>query len=574
MLFYDAEVTKFDWMFCIKDTETRTTHKIINDRDKLIELYEKHKNDIWVGFNSRFYDVYIVKSIICGFNPYDVSQYIIEKDMGGWSYSDKFQQIQLFNFDLMTTMHGLKQLEAFMGSSIQETSIPFDIDRKLTPEELEEMFEYCNHDVNQTMWVFQGRKDDFTSQIDLIKEFNLPAKHFSKTKAQLSAMILGAIKSYRSDEFDISIPTTLRVEKYKHIVDWYKNKDNMDYEKKLIIDVAGVPHVFAWGGIHGAIPNYKGEGIYVNMDVKSYYPALMIEYNYLSRNVLSSEKYRRIRDMRLDLKSKDDPREKPYKIVLNATYGAMKDKYNNLYDPLMANNVCVAGQLLLLDLIEHLEPHCQVIQSNTDGVMVKIEKMEDFEVIKSVAAEWEKRVHMELEFEFFSKVYQGDVNNYIFVPEGELYDKKGKPRWKTKGAYVKKLSNLDNDLPIVNKAIVDYFVKGIPIETTINESNSLVDFQKVVKVSRKYQYALHGENKVQEKVLRVFASNREEDGGITKVHVNGKPAKVGNTPEKCFIDNSDIKEKGIPEYLDRNWYIETAKSRAKKFNGGKVIANV
>ena len=35
------------------------------------------------------------------------------------------------------------------------------------------------------------------------------------------------------------------------------------------------------------------------------------------------------------------------KIVLNGTYGASKDKHNNLYDPLMANNVCVAGQLLI-----------------------------------------------------------------------------------------------------------------------------------------------------------------------------------------------------------------------------------
>lgn len=30
-----------------------------------------------------------------------------------------------------------------------------------------------------------------------------------------------------------------------------------------------------------------------------------------------------------------------------------------------------------------------------------------------------------------------------------------------KGAYVKKLYPLDNDLPIVNEAIVNYFLKGI-----------------------------------------------------------------------------------------------------------------
>lgn len=46
----------------------------------------------------------------------------------------------------------------------------------------------------------------------------------------------------------------------------------------------------------------------------------------------------------------------------NSTYGAMKDKFNALYDPLQANNVCVTGQLLLLDLIEHLEPYVDLVQ--------------------------------------------------------------------------------------------------------------------------------------------------------------------------------------------------------------------
>ena len=45
---------------------------------------------------------------------------------------------------------------------------------------------------------------------------------------------------------------------------------------------------------------------------------------------------------RLELKAKKDKRQAPFKIVLNSTYGAMKDKYNGLYDPRQANNVCIA----------------------------------------------------------------------------------------------------------------------------------------------------------------------------------------------------------------------------------------
>ena len=159
--------------------------------------------------------------------------------------------------------------------------------------------------------------------------------------------------------------------------------------------------------------------------------------------------------------------QQPYKIVLNSTYGAMKDKHNAMYDPRQANNVCVGGQLLLLDLIERLEDHCEIIQSNTDGILVKLRRYEDFEMLDDLCWEWEQRTGMRLEFDEFQKVYQKDVNNYIIIPSGPLRDEKGKPRWKGKGAYVKKLSDLDYDLPIVNRAIVNYFLHGISPETTI-----------------------------------------------------------------------------------------------------------
>src|SRR5690606_1354444 len=129
--------------------------------------------------------------------------------------------------------------------------------------------------------------------------------------------------------------------KYTEVLDFYKAVKNVPdpYSEFLDIEVAGVPHIFAWGGIHGARPNYYGEGHFLLIDVASYYPALMIEYGYLSRNVKNPAKFKEIRDTRLKYKAKGDKRQAPLKIVINGTYGAMKDKYNGLYDPLMANNV-------------------------------------------------------------------------------------------------------------------------------------------------------------------------------------------------------------------------------------------
>ncbi|MNW40404.1 DNA polymerase II [compost metagenome] len=565
MIFYDFEVFIHDWLVVLNDTDTQQSTVIVNDPEQLKQFHNEHRSDIWVGYNSRHYDQYILKAILCDFDPKEVNDFIIVQKKGGWSYSRLFMKIQLNNFDIMTGFHGLKQLEAFMGNDIRESDVPFNLDRKLAPDELQSVIKYCRHDVEQTMEVFLNRLEEFESQVSLLKAFNLPLANIGKTKAQLSAIILGAKRLSRDDEFDITIPDTLRVKKYKHVVDWYSNPDNRDYKKSLTTDVSGVEHVFAWGGIHGAIPNYQGKGIFVNIDVASYYPALMIEYGFSSRNIADPDKYRQIRDERIRLKAEKNPMQAPYKIVLNGTYGAMKDKYNQLYDPLQANNVCVGGQLLLLDLIECLEGSCELIQSNTDGLIVKVRRSRDIDKVKSICAEWEQRTRMVLEFETFERIYQKDVNNYLIVHENGTY--------KSKGAYVKELDVLDYDLAIVNKAIVEYFIHGVPPERTIMAADKLIDFQKIVKVSEKYSYAIHCEKRRPEKVLRVFASRGRDDGTVYKMKMKKikggpselRPEKFANTPEKCFILNEDINNIPIPRKLDRKWYIDVANKRIEDF---------
>lgn len=560
MLFYDFEVFKYDWLVVIMDTDTHKTNVIVNNPDELKKFYESHKSDIWCGYNSRSYDQYILKGILCDFNPKEINDWIIKDNKGGWSYSSLFNKIQFFNYDVMTDRtHSLKQLEGFLGNNIKETSIPFDIDRKLTSYEIDETIKYCESDVQNTMNVFIQRKEEFSSHMSLIKAFKLPLKYINKTKPQLSAIILGANKKKYDDEFEITIPDTLKLgPKYQYIVDWYKNPLNRDYSKKLITDVAGVPHIFAWGGLHGAKEKYSGEGLYINCDVASLYPSIMIEYGYLSRNVSQPKKYAEIRKTRLKLKKEKNPMQAPYKIVLNSTYGAMKDKYNQLYDPLMANNVCITGQLLLLDLIEKLEPYCELIQSNTDGLFLKIDNNDTFEKIKSIAHEWEIRTRLTLEWDTFKKIFQKDVNNYIVIHEDGSY--------KSKGAYVKKLGVLDYDLPIVNKALINYFTKNISPQDTINSCDDLLEFQKVVKASSKYKCAMYGNKILNEKCLRVFASRSRYDKGVFKLKSEDKnPEKFANTPERCFITNGDIKNINIPRKLDRNWYIATTLKRLKDF---------
>jgi hypothetical protein len=565
IIMYDFEVfSKANW-WCVViiDYNTREKTIIINDSNKLKSFYDIHKNDIWVGYNSRHYDQWIFKGILLDKDPFEINDEIILNDKKGYQIIRNANQIQLNNFDIFTGFHGLKQLEAFMGSTIKESDVSFDLDRKLNESEEEEVVKYCIHDVEQTIEVFDNRKEEFDSQLSLIKAFDLDMNMFNKTKAQLSAYILGSKRvEGRRDEFNISIPDTLNIsEKYQYIVDWYKDDRNKDYKQKLYTTVSDVPHIFAWGGLHGAIDNHVDEGIILCCDVASLYPSIMIEYGYLSRNVSNPKLYTEIRDTRLELKKNKDPRQAPYKIVLNSTYGAMKDSNNDLYDPLMANNVCIAGQLLLLDLIDKIEPYCKLIQSNTDGLFLKVENIEIVEKIKEIAKEWEIRTRLDLEWDIYTKIYQKDVNNYIII------DSEG--GYKSKGAYVKKLNNIDYDLPIVNKALVNYFVKNKPIEETINECNDLREFQKVVKVSRLYKYAMYGEEKIKEKVLRIFASNEENASGVFKVKTEERIEKIANTPDKCFIYNENVNGVKVPSSLDKIYYIEIAKKRLYDFINSK-----
>ena len=568
--FYDFEVFKHDWMVVVINPVTHDERVIINDADALTALYEGHKREIWVGYNNLHYDQFIFKGILYGFDPKAINDFIIAEGHTGWQYSSLLRKVYMVNYDVFhpRTDRGLKTHEAYLGNDICETTVPFDIDRKLTDAEIAETVKYCRHDVEQTIEVFMQRKSEFDARMDLLKMFDLPLVYLGKTDAQLTAIILGAERPAhpRDDEFDIVPLPCLDLGPYDFIRSWYLDQANQDYSATLDFDIAGCPHKCAWGGLHGAIAQYAGEGYFINVDVESYYPAEMIAHELLSRNVRDPSKFKGIRDHRIELKHAKDPRQKALKLVVNGTYGASKDKFNALYDPRQANMVCVNGQLMLIDLIHKLvrDVGAEIIQSNTDGVLIRMPDGFDggpdafYDRVDDVAYEWEHRTGMGLEFDEFTRVYQKDVNNYVLVAaDGSM---------KTKGAYVKKLGPLDYDLAVVNKALVEFMVHGVPVEDTIAADDNLIDYQRVVKVSGKYKYGVHGHERLTDRCFRVFASTRESDGMIGRVKAGkAKPEKFGNTSEHSFIDNGDVHGKKCPRYLDKSWYIQLAKTRLAQF---------
>lgn len=586
MIFFDFEVFKEDWLVVAIDPVKQKEFVIVNSKIKLERLYRDYKNDIWVGFNCRNYDQYILKAILLDFNPKEVNDFIIVQDKKGWEYSSLFHKIPINIFDVMPNPPvGLKTLEGFLGKNIHETSVDFNLDRRLTEQEIEETIDYCRDDVYNTIEVFLRRKGEFDAQMDLIKAFGLPLSCVGKTQAQLAAKILDAKKQKFNDEWEIRLPENLQLGKYEFVGEWFLDKNNHKYKhyvtgksgkKKLEnvhleCEIAGLPHVIAWGGIHaGALLNVScsDDEVIYDVDAGQLYPNIMRHYKLLSRASRKPEMLDFVLDTSMRLKREGKKKERePYKRQCNIFYGAEGDSTNPLYDPLHRNLVCVYGQVFIIDLLDKIEDIVELLNSNTDGIFFKVKKKDIPELNRRVKL-WEERTFLSMEYDEYSKFTSKDVNNYVAVaPNGDVH---------AKGAYVKDQNDLDYDLPIVNESIRNYLLFGIRPEDTVFACNDFRKFQKIVKLSSKYGWVEHeqtgGNTKFDNKAYRVFASLDEKDGRLLKCkvvedkgEVKDKKDKFGVTPEKCFIENGDIRNMSIPRKLDRGWYVNLAIKRIRDF---------
>lgn len=561
MIFIDFEVFKLDWLCVAIDPIEQKEFIIVNDKEELSRLYKQYKKDIWVGYNIRNYDQYILKAILLGFEPKRVNDWIIVKDRKGWEFTSMFNKLPLNLFDVMPNPPvSLKTLEAFMGNSIHETSVPFDIDRKLTTDEIQETVKYCRFDVMNTIEVFLRRKNEFDSQMGLIKAFGLSLNYLGKTQAQLAAIILGAKKKRFKDEWAIRLPENVQLGKYEHVGDWFLNPENHNPDAKLETLICGLPHTVAWGGIHAGLDKRQvvcaPDEVIFDVDVDQLYPSLMIQYGLLSRAVEEPKKFQNVLNTSLELKKAGKKKERePYKRICNITYGAEGDKFNSMYDPLHRNLVCVFGQVFIIDLLDKVEDIITLLNSNTDGIFVKL-KRKDVGEFKRRVHEWEERTRLHMSYDEFTSMWSGDVNSYIAIREDRSYH--------AKGGYVKELNDLDYDLPIVNRAIKDYITKKLPVENTIYTCNELRAFQKVYKLSSKYKTVHHNGKTYTDKCFRVFASIDTNDTYLGKAKgENCTIEKFASCPDHCRIVNEDIQNVKVPDWLDREWYVKEVKKRLR-----------
>lgn len=332
---YDIEVFAYDWIVVARRPEEGSPYTVIHNDNYHLREFLNNAPDILGGFNNKHYDDYVVMVMINGGDPIEVKRcndFIIG---GGkpWEYSFiQYKKKPFKSFDLRDDIAdsgiSLKAIEGNLKLPIVESSVPFDIDRPLTPEELEEVIRYCKYDVDSTVRLYWERKKNYLDAKILAGSiYGIdPLDALGYTNARLSAEALEAKYTERYDERDYVVPEKLPKDKIPKIVlDFFlqiqdksipdaklfgAGKGSKGMTLDLILRTGGgeCPVKFAWGGVHGAPPcitiDSDDEYLLFMDDVGSLYPNSKINFGYCSRSMKDPGAYRKLVELRLDFKAK------------------------------------------------------------------------------------------------------------------------------------------------------------------------------------------------------------------------------------------------------------------------------
>lgn len=342
-------------------------------------------------------------------------------------YFDIFARSYDAGFDLGQKMIGgekvpalsLKKWQQLNGVPVFRTPVPFDREI-LTEEDKRAVAHYCRYDVASVVRLISEKEGsgNLLGRAGLIAERPEKMK-WGMTKPKLSEIYLDADKKLCPKKTDpwpnggvVRVPDCVRIEKYTGVLEFFRKPAEELAASSYSCDIMGREHNFGIGGLHSDCDEpERFSGDIWDVDAGSLYPSIMIEYGLTPRSVPDPEAFKRLKERRIVLKKKKDPMADALKIVLNSTFGATKNEFSGLYDPYVGLSVCVVGQLLLVDLLERLEPFVEtLIQSNTDGLYLKLN---DKAGADGAIAEFEKRTGMTMEWERYDFMYQHNVNNYV-----------------------------------------------------------------------------------------------------------------------------------------------------------------
>lgn len=600
---FDIEVLPNVFICCCRVMgEEIITFEISSRKFQLTELVDffTKTNHVFVGYNCIHYDTPIINMLIDRMyelgrdrnyllptgEAYKLSNQIINGDPQSWSkwkWREHFDQI-----DLMTMMAskalrvGLKSLQITMCyHNVQEMHV--DWSKFLHPSDNDSLIFYCHNDVGSTSELLKLFKSDLELRVSIQKNFGI--RCLSKDGvgigvdiftrricAQLGLRnerdLFSLRKNYEEIVVKDLIPDFIKFKTAggQKVLDFYKEmtldaeglkwSTNSERPTSMVCTIGKLRHSCGIGGLHSIneprIVERDADYIIIDADVASLYPSLAIIYRFGPAGF--KEAFLQVlEDLRSDRlvakKAKDKLKDTTYKLALNSILGNLRNMYSSYYAPEANTGICVAGQLMLLMLIEECELNgIEVISSNTDGITVKCPREKE-KLFYEISKRWEKLTSLELEYVEYEKIVIMAVNDYVAFKAGYWIEKDGVREYipgysdvkdqigfdspvdavefnftyprlskdsKTifKNNYVKEKGMFITnprlgkgmDCLIISKALIEYFGKGVPVEQTIRGGSDIWDYIAFQKIGRDFKVVWNNEE--QQHINRYYVSRK------------------------------------------------------------------
>lgn len=264
----DFEVTKYDWLFVIHKYSDNSETIFHNASGDEVYNFMVKNNPILLFHNGKYYDQYILKAILSGFDMTEikaVNDHIIN---GGQGFELQYDYIKLppilDTIQDIVPMKSLKEIESNLCMDITESTVDFNIDHKWNEQEYEEMLYYCTKDVEALFPLFEARKDYFLAKYIICQMGNMdPEYGMGYTNAKLTAMFLKATPREYDDSNVYNYPDNFELDEIpKDIKDYFDKFINGEldiHKEKLALIIDNMRGNVQEGGIHFALDNYKFE---------------------------------------------------------------------------------------------------------------------------------------------------------------------------------------------------------------------------------------------------------------------------------------------------------------------------
>ncbi|MEP9852138.1 hypothetical protein ABDK10_05485 [Staphylococcus aureus] len=574
LLFYDVEVYKYNSFVVFKDINDENMRLFSND-DNFEGLRDYIHDKILVGYNNNYYDNKILKLMVDGKDQLQIKRANDNIITGAFT---KYPGVRNKTYDcfqqISVAMPSLKKIEANKGKMILETDVGFDIDRPLTDEEFEMEKNYCAYDVSNTIEVFKERKANyFTIKENLVKMLdNENALKWNTTTISSNILLGNERPTSEWSDIQTRLPEGMLDIVPEQVQEMWTARRPTN--KSIMINEFDNEVEFGFGGLHSTHNRLKDVKDVKLLDFASLYPNIIINIEALPKKAL--KKYKNILEERIEIKHTDKEKSDALKLILNSVYGNLRNKYSSLKNDKAALAVCVYGQCVLYSLAQELAKTCTIIQTNTDGVAFTT----DSDDYKRVWKEWEDKYGLTLEEENYTRLIQKDVNNYIGLePDGTIKVKGGDV-----GRYGGDSSFGNNSMRIIDIAIVDYLLHGVPvIDTLRNNRHKPHLYQIVLQAGRTYLGTFDSNGTKMNKVNRVFAMKQKtpEPYALFKVKENVDAEtkevtksynKFPDSPDNMMIWNDEIyKEDGssnVPRFekeVDINFYYQLIMNKLERW---------